>query len=254
MPISKLYKTEAIVIKHSRLGEADRILVLLTPNLGKIRAVARGVSRPKSRLGGHVELLAHSTMMLARGRTLDVVSQSQTLDSFPKLRADLWLTAYALYVAELVERFTVEHSDCYPIYMLLLDTLRRLEGADNAELVLRYFELHLLGYLGYRPELHQCLGCGSLLEPVDNFFSASAGGVLCHQCRATEPVVRPISVNALKVLRLFQGSDYAEASRVRLEPNLAWELEQVMRGYIRYLLEGEVRSAALMDRLRNARG
>ena len=252
MPAPRVYKTEAIVLKRTNLGEADKILTLYTPNLGKLRVFARGVRRTKSKLGGHVELLTRSAMMLAQGKTLDVVSQSETIDSFLPLRSDLWRVSCALYAAELVERFTEEQIENYPIYRLLLETLRRLSEARDGSLPLRYFELHLLGYLGYRPQLDRCVQCEVALKPQQNFFSSSAGGVLCPDCARTEPVARPISVNALKVMRLLQSGDYATASRLRISPELSQGLEHLLRGYIRYLLEREVKSTQWLDRLRES--
>ncbi len=245
---TRVYKTEAIVLKRTNLGEADKILTLYTPNLGKIRAVAKGVRRPKSKLGGHVEPLTHSMMMLARGQNLDIITQSQTISSFLPLRDDLWRTTLALYATELVDRFTAEHIESYPIYKLLLDTLHRLCKTDG-ELALRYFELHLLDHVGYRPELYHCLCCKSPLKPEANLFSPSSGGVLCPGCSKSQPLVRPISVNALKVMRLLQRSDYT-IGKVRIGSELSSELEQLMREYISYLLEEEVRSAQFLDRLR----
>ena len=246
----KVYKTEAIIIRQARLGEADEIITLFTPNLGKLRAVAKGARRPRSKLGGHLEPLTHSALMLAQGQTLDIITQGQTINSFMALRQDLWRTTCALYAAELVDQFTEERAESYPIYKLLLETLGRLEKEPNPELALRHFELRLLDVLGYRPELHTCLRCQKPLEPTTNCFSASGGGVLCPGCSASEPVVRPISVNALKVLRFLQAQDFPAASRLRLEPELAIEVESILREYIRYLLEREVKSVAFMDRLR----
>jgi DNA repair protein RecO (recombination protein O) len=246
----RVYKTEAIVLKRTNLGEADKILTIYTPNMGKIRAVAKGVRRPKSKLGGHVETLTRSSMMLASGRNLDIITQSQTLDSYLPLRNDLLRTSCALYAAELVDRFTEEHVGNYPIYRLLLNTIEQIAETDNVDLLLRYFEIQMLGYLGYKPQLQTCVSCREALEPQENYFSASGGGVLCPSCRATEPRVRPLSLNALKVLRLFQDSDYGQASSVRLSPGLAKELEIVLREYTRYLLEREVKSAEFLDQLK----
>ena len=250
MTTPKVYKTEAIVLKRMNLGEADRILTLYTPNLGKFKAIAKGVRRPKSRLGGHVELLSHSALMLARGRNLDIITQGEAISSFLPLRGDLWRASVAFYAAELVEQFTPERVENYPLYKLLLNTLHWLCEAQDGELALRYFELHLLTHLGYKPQLQQCLGCKTSLEPTTNFFSPSGGGVLCPQCRGEEPLARPISLNALKVMRFLQKSEYAKASRVRLNAELSRELEQTMRHYIRYLLEREVKSVEFLDRLR----
>ncbi|MFQ5826722.1 MAG: DNA repair protein RecO, partial [Dehalococcoidia bacterium] len=207
MSRARLYNTEAVVIHRSKLGEADYILTLYTPHLGKLSAVAKGVRQPKSRLGGHVEVLTHSQMLLARGRNLDIVTQSQTVHSFLPLRKDLNRLSLGLYIAELVDRFTEEHLENYPLFQLLVDTLDWLCRARSAELVLRYFEVRLLDVLGYRPQLNQCLGCGSKLEPTVNFFSPASGGVLCPGCGQDEPQARTLPVAALKVLRLFQSAD-----------------------------------------------
>lgn len=246
----RIYKTEAIVIKRANLGEADKILTIYTPGLGKIRAVAKGVRRPKSKLGGHVETLTRSSMMLARGRNLDIVTQSQTLESFLPLRGDLLRMSCAIYAAEVIDRFTEEHIGNYPAYRLLHSTMVRLMNTDNIELVLRYFEIRMLGYLGYKPQLQTCISCREPIEPRDNYFSASGGGILCPGCRNTELRVRPISLNALKLMRLFQGNSYDTAGRVQLNAGLAKELEIVIREYIRYILEREVKSAEFLDRLK----
>ncbi|MBT9163222.1 MAG: DNA repair protein RecO [Chloroflexi bacterium] len=250
MTAPKVYKTEAIVLKHTNLGEADRILTLFTPNMGKLKALVRGARRSRSKLGGHVEPLTHCSLVLARGRNLDTVTQSQTIGGFLSIRNDLWLTAQALYLIELADVFTAERSENYPVYKLLLDALHELGKVRCVELLFRYFELQLLGHVGYQPQLRDCLNCRSPLRPVENFFSPSGGGVLCPNCAHTEPVVQPISVNALKVMRLLQRGDYATASRLRLVPELSRELERIVQGYIRYLLEREIKATGFLDRLR----
>jgi len=197
-----------------------------------------------------VETLIHSSMMLAQGRNLDIITQSQTIDSFLPLRSDLWRTSCALYTAELVDRFTEEHIENYPVYRLLLDTIKNIIEEEDVNRLLRHFEIRLLGYLGYKPELKTCIHCKKALEPVENYFSASGGGTLCPACRLAEPAVRPLSLNALKVMRLLQQSSYQQASRVKLNEGLSKELEAIMRSYITYILEREVKSVQFLDELR----
>ena len=244
------YQTEAIIIKKTKLGEADRILTLYTPHLGKIRAVAKGVRRPRSKLAGHLELLTHSLVSLARGRNLDTITGSQTINSFLPLKSDLQLTSYGLYATELIDQFTAEHIENYPLFQLLLKTLHCLCLGDN-ELALRYFELHLLNEVGYRPQLQQCVSCHQILEPTTNSFCPSAGGVLCPVCSQSQPVTHPVSVNALKVLRFLQSSDYNTAAKLKMNPELSHQLEMVMRDYLKYLLEREIKSAVWLDNLRS---
>jgi DNA repair protein RecO (recombination protein O) len=243
------YQVEALIIRKIKLGEADRIISLYTPEMGKIEAVAKGVRRPKSKMAGHLELLTHSRIRLARGRNLDTVIGSETLEGFMALKNDLWLTSCGLYVAELVNQFAPERVSDPDLFQLLLDTLVRLSDAANTELILRYFELSLLHKTGYRPQLQTCVACGTVLKPVSNVFCSIAGGILCPDCARDNPSGFPISVDAIKVLRLFQKSSYEIIARLKINSELYFELKSVLAGYIRFLLEREVKSATWLDSL-----
>jgi len=245
----RTYQTQAIIIKKIKLGEADRILTLYTPHLGKIRAVAKGVRRPRSKLAGHLELLTYSQVSLARGRNLDTITGSQTINSFLPLKSDLWLTSCALYATELVDQFTADDVENYPLFQLLLETMEHLCQAGDNELTLRYFELHLLNLVGYRPQLQQCVSCQSTLEPNLNSFCPGAGGMLCSNCSLSQ-ISYSISANGLNGLRWLQNSDYDTARQLKMNQELSDELEGVMRNYLKYLLEREVKSTAWLDALR----
>ena len=245
------YQTEAIIIKKTRLGEADSILTMYTPDLGKIQGFARSLRRPKSKMAGHLELLTHSKVSLARGRNLDTITGAQTVTGFLPLKNDLWLTSYGLYVIELVNQFTTEHDRNPNLFRLLLDALHNLcrEETDR-ESVLRYFEMHLLDEVGYRPQLQRCVTCKLPLQPVTNYFSPSAGGALCPNCGSQQSLGQRLSVNALKVLRFFQENDCETANRLKIDEALGRELEAIMRSYIKYLLEHDVKSVEWLDNLR----
>ena len=244
------YQTEAIITKKTKLGEADRILTLYTPHLGKIQAVAKGVRRPRSKLSGHLELLTYSLVSLARGRNLDTITGSQTINSFLPLKSDLELTSYALYVTELVNQFTADHIENHPLFSLLIETMEQLSQGGNNELILRYFELHLLERVGYRPRLQQCVLCHLPLKPTANSFYPSAGGMLCPSCSQDQPFSYTLSVNGLKVLRLLLDGDYNTVNRLKMNRKLSGELEGITRNYIKYLLEREIKSVAWLDTLR----
>ncbi|HUV76389.1 MAG TPA: DNA repair protein RecO [Dehalococcoidales bacterium] len=250
MPNPRTYQTEAIVIKKTKLGEADSILTLYTPRLGKIQGFAKSLRKPRSKLAGHLELLTYSLVSFARGKNLDTITGSQTINTFLPLKSDLWLTSCALYATELVNQFTVDHVENYPLFQLLKETMEQLCQADNKELILRYFELHLLSGVGYQPQLQQCVSCHSPLQPTTNSFCPSAGGMLCPRCSPEQPLSYPLSVNAQKVLRLLQSSDYDTANRLKIDPELSHELEKVMSHYLKYLLERDVKSAAWLETLR----
>lgn len=251
MPEPREYVTEAVVIRKIKLAEADRILTIYTPEFGKIEVVAKGVRKPKSKMAGHLELLTYCQINLARGRNLDTVIGAQTIEAFLDLKNDLVLTSSGLYAAELINQFTVAHIASQPLFQLFLETLRRLSRADNPDLTLRYFELHLLDSTGYRPQLHECVSCHEVLKPVENSFSPNAGGVLCPNCRFESPSAFLITVDALKVMRLFQRSAFEVVSRLKISPELGQELKTTLTVNIRYVLEREVKSSAWLDSLKD---
>ncbi|HEY32173.1 MAG TPA: DNA repair protein RecO [Dehalococcoidia bacterium] len=245
------YQTEAVIIKKTRLGEADSILTMYTPDMGKIQGFAKSLRRPRSKMAGHLELLTHSKVSLARGRNLDTITGGQTITAFLPLKSDLWLTSYGLYAIELVNQFTAEHVESPPLFQLLLDTMHNLcQEETNKESTLRYFELHLLHEVGYRPQLQHCVTCKSPLQPVTNYFSPIAGGTLCPNCGPQQVLSHPLTTNALKVLRFFQENDYNTTNHLKIDQELSQELEAIMRGYIKYLLERDVKSVDWLDTLR----
>jgi DNA repair protein RecO (recombination protein O) len=254
MPDPREYQTEALVIKKTKLGEADIILTFFTPYLGKIQGFAKSLRKPKSKMSGHLELLTHSTVSFSRGRgNIDTITGAQTIDAYLPLRNDLWLTSYGLYAAELVHQFTAEYQENLPLYRLMLDTLKRLCQEENKELVLRYFELHLLENAGYRPQLRECVTCHKVLEPTTNYFSPATGGLLCPACNLNQPFSYTLSVNAQKVLRLLQDNDYSATAGVNVSDELIREIENVISGYFKYILERELKSATWLDILREQR-
>lgn len=248
----RLYRTEGIVIRRNDIGETDRILTLYTPTRGKMHVVVRGVRRPGSRMAGHVELLTHCSFLLARGRSLDVVTQVQAIATFPSLRQDLQRIGWGCYVAELLERMAPEQAENYPAFQLLCEALERLDQGRNAEMIVRSFELHLLGYMGYRPQLFHCVSCNEDLEPKPHVFSASLGGVLCPRCQEQDPRARTLSLEALKALRYIQRNGLAEAERLELGAGCRAEVEEVLYNYVRTILERDVNAAEFLDTLRHA--
>ena len=172
-PRARLYKTEAIVLRSMDLGEADRVLTVLTPRLGKLRVIAKGVRRPKSRIGGGLQPFSDVQLVLAVGRTWDVVTTASLEDPHLGLRNDLHSTAAAWYVVELADRFCEGAADSRQAFELLAQALAGLDAPASEvtrEVVARWFELHLLDAMGFRPELARCLECGAEIEPDGNSY------------------------------------------------------------------------------------
>jgi DNA repair protein RecO (recombination protein O) len=250
MPRPRVYSAEGFVLRRTDYGEADRILTLFTGAYGKTRGIAKGVRKTTSRLAGHLEPFTRTQLLLAAGRELDIVTQAEARERFERIAGDFWAASAAWYIAELVDRF-LEDADPHPrLYALFVETLRRLDecaGVDSGRgwMALRYFELRLLGELGYRPGLHHCVNCDQPLRPEDQGYSAEKGGAVCTDCMRYG--ARPLSLTALKVLRLLQGTEWAELPRLRLEPGLQGEVEATLQATIRYHLERELKSWAFLQ-------
>jgi DNA repair protein RecO (recombination protein O) len=249
-PASRVFQADALVLRRSDLGEADRIVTLFTREHGKLRAVAKGIRRPTSKLGGHLELFTHSRLLLARGQNLAIITQAETSQSFIGLRDDVFRATFACYSAELIDRLLVENSADPEAFDLLVLALARISTDRQPEIATRLFELQLLGHLGYRPQLHRCASCEATLRPDGNAFSAPAGGVLCPDCLQFDPGARPLSTNAFKVLRLIQSDDYATAARLQLDEPLRRETERIFVGYSEHIIERRVKSAEFLNLLR----
>ncbi|HUQ41949.1 MAG TPA: DNA repair protein RecO [Candidatus Limnocylindrales bacterium] len=247
---SRTYRAEAIVLRAVDLGEADRILVLFTRHFGKVHVVAKGIRRATSRMAGHAEPLTHATYQLARGRELDVLTGAEARAIYPTLREDLGSIAAGWYCAELIDRFTVERAPSAPLFDLLETALRHLDAGFAAPLVCRWFDLHLLDRSGFRPELAVCVSCQKALEECENSWSAASGGAICETCSRRTPSLS-LSVRALKSLRYLLVSDFANASRLRVDALLAGELERHMRLFVQHVIDREVTAARLIDEIRS---
>jgi DNA repair protein RecO (recombination protein O) len=251
MPDFHSFRVEAVILRHNDYGEADRMLTLYTAQLGKTRALVKGARKITSRKAGHLEPFTHVKLQLAKGRDLSLVTQADTIDTFLPLRENLLLTSQASYIIELLDRFTYEDgSENSAIFRLLTETLSRLASGSDPWLVTRYYEMRLLDYLGFRPQLLQCANCEREILPEDQYFSFSAGGVICPSCGRGLPHIKPISTAALKYLRHFQRSTYAAAARAQPAPEVQAEAENLMQGYFTFLLERELNTPGFLKKIK----
>ena len=246
----RLYRTEAIVIRRRDWGEADRLLTLYSREKGKIQAVAKGARKPRSRKSGHVELFARTRLLVARSRSIDIVTQAETVEIYRLLRESLETATLAHYFAELLDRFTGEAEPDQALYHLISSAFGWLCERNDLGLVARYYELQLLDLAGFRPELHDCPVCGTQLEPADSFFSPPDGGVLCRACGLGRRDARSLSLSAFKVLRYGQTRQWNHFRRLRLTGPLHAEVESALHRYIVYLLERNLKSVEFMRQLR----
>jgi len=251
MPARRLYVTDAIVLSRFELGEADRVLTLLTPEHGKIRAIAKGVRRQKSRLGGSLEPFAELRIALARGRTFEVVTQVSVGHAWLRLRDSLESAATAWYVGELAERSAEEGAVSTQLYGLLRRAFELLDAGMAPGRVARWYEMHLADELGVRPEVDRCVECDRTLEPTETFrWVPALGGVLCSRHPAPPAWRSDLSLEGLKVLKAYRRLDAEALAGLRLSADVEREVEAAMRQFIQHTLERVPRSLAFLDEVR----
>ena len=246
----RIRKVEAVVISHTDYGEADRILNLFTREMGKTRAIAKGVRKEHSRKAGHVEPFTCTTLMLAKGTSFWIVSQAETVDAFSPIRENLTKTAQAAYVIELLERFTSEGEVHVGLYRLVKDTLGRIASQSDAFQTLRYFEMRFLEMVGYRPELFHCVQCHAEIRAEDQFFSTTHGGVMCPKCGRIADNPMPVSLLTLKYMRHFQRSDFNDIQKLKVPLAVRQEMEKLMQYYLTALIERKLNTPAFLRQIK----
>ncbi len=251
----RLYVTDAIVLSRFDFGEADRILTLLTPELGKIKAIAKGIRRPTSRIGGALEPLAELRLQLAKGRTFDVVTQVTMQHTWLGLRDGLEVTATAWYCAELAERSLEERHAALPVYLLLRRAYELLDAGMAPARVARWFEMRLCDELGVRPEVDRCVECDRLLAPDDAVrWVPALGGALCADHPGPSAMAAGLSTEALKVLKAYQRMDVEALAGLRLPPAVEREVEERLGAFVRHVMERDTRSRRFLEEVKAGYG
>jgi DNA repair protein RecO (recombination protein O) len=250
MPQSeRTLRVEAIILQHSDWGEADRILRLYTREQGKLRAIAKGARKMKSRKAGHLEPFMRSRLMLAKGRDMWIVTQAELIEPYNSLRENLESTARMAYIIELLDRLTYEEGQNWQLFDLVSNTLTRLVEQSDPFVPIHYYEMRILDITGYRPLLFECASCRKPIQAEDQFFAAEVGGVLCPSCGARTAGSRMISMDALRYLRHFQRSSYSEALRADPSEKTRIEVESILNYYLTYLLERGLNSAEFLKQI-----
>jgi DNA repair protein RecO (recombination protein O) len=234
-----LYREYGVVLRTWKLGEADRILNICTRGHGKVRAVAKGVRKTKSKFGGRLEPTGHVALQLYEGRNLDIVTQVETIDRFVAFHEDLDRYTTASAMLEVTDQVLQEDQPSQETYHLLVGALRALAG-PGGELVLPGFFLKLLALEGYRPELDSCVNCGS--ETALVAFSPLDGGTLCRTCRRGTSV----SPEALALMRQILGGQLGAALSQPASPATG-EVRALATDLVEHYLERRLRSIGVID-------
>jgi len=242
------YKTLGIVVKRTNFSEGDRILTIFTERFGKVKAIARGVRKIKSKLAGSLEPFILLDLQLHEGKTFYTVTGATIAQNFPTLHTDLNKIAKAFYIGELIDKFLAEGQKNNQAFEILIETLRCLERG-NDELSLRIFELKLIESCGFSPELFNCVHCKEKLTPKDNYWDNVEGGVICQSCHLCYGHGQSASDNVIKALRMIEEEDLGLIAKFNPSRSLQKELSEVLSDYIESILERELKSKKFLKEI-----
>jgi len=241
-PVSELYRDVGVVLRTYKLRESDRIVVFHTADNGKVRAVAKGVRKTKSKFGARLEPMSHVRLLLYRGRELDIVSQAEAVESLSPMLASLDTASQGLAVVEAVDQLSLEREPNPQLYRMLIGVLRTLASSPSP-LNVAAFYWKLLANEGMRPELDRCARCRAM-EPEVSFvaFDVNEGGVLCRSCRSGQA----ISPGALEIMREVLGGRLVQAL-ARDESPLTHEVSSLATKALEFHIERRLKAVAMFE-------
>ena len=248
-------KTEAIVLKTHNFSESSKVVTVYTKKYGKCAVVAKGIRRPKSPLRGRLELMTHTSIVFYKkeGRELHTLSQSDVRTPFHTLQSDLERFGYASAVCELVDRLTPMEAENRELFALTLKTLGQLEGAQPEELtiLLWFFELRMLAFLGFKPELGTCVICKGVSESGPIGFSLPKGGVLCSRCAVKDDEAYALSQKSLRFLRDLQRARTVHATKHIPPQGATSEIDNLLHAFLKYHTDDlrDIKSLRVLERL-----
>lgn len=213
------FKTEGIVLKRKDFGEADRVLIVFTLHKGKISILAKGVRRIISRRAGNVELLNRVSLYLHQTKGMPILTEAESLETFPKVKESLTLSTYAFHIIELVDKLTAENQDNRILYEYLIESLRRLER-NPRQILIRAFEIKILSVLGF-------------IDFSSKSYISTLG----------------VSSQTGKILEDLQFISWDEIEKIKADEKQAMELERVLRYHIERVIEGTLKSRQLLKKI-----
>jgi len=241
--MSKLYRDTGVVLRTYKLRESDRIVVLMTAENGKVRAVAKGVRKTRSRFGARLEPMSHVNLLLYRGRELDIVSQAESVESLAPLFSSLDRASQGMAAIEAVDQLGLEREPNERLYRMLVGVLRTI-AKNPSPLNVSAFYWKLLAAEGLEPQLDACVRCGEAEPEVQLVaFDLNEGGVLCRSCRSGTS----ISSGALGIMRAILGGRLNEALALEESP-LTHEVGSLATRALEHHIERRLKAVAMFER------
>ncbi len=254
------YKATGVILKRMNLGESDRVVTVYTREHGKKRLIAKGARRPTARLTGSVELFYVVEFRLAQGKTFDLVTEANVVDSSPNIRQTLEKMSAAFELAELVDVTTRDDQPHQQVYDLVVEGLGLIGSVPN-QLIIPAFNLKLLALLGFKPELYQCSLCHKRLKRGNNIWCSRHGGVVTGKTDNDElheghwdADAFAISDDAVKVLRLILEQSLVLVLQLKLTDSLIGQLRRVTDNFFSYHFDRELRASQIGRQLNKRYG
>jgi len=244
-----LYRVEGIVLRSIDYGEGNKIVTLLTNTSGKVGVLVRGAKKVKSRHASLAQPFTYGEFIFFKAKGLGTLNSGEIMESHHILREQLDLAAYASYTAELTDRSLQEDEPTGFHFEQLKACLGALQEGKDAQIVTHLYEMRILDYSGYLPELSVCVSCGSELGQEPPRLSAQAGGLLCYRCAGRDSDTVKLSDGALKLLRLFSRMDMRRLGTIAVKPETKAELKLCMRKLMDTHLGFQLKSRNFIDQL-----
>jgi DNA repair protein RecO (recombination protein O) len=247
-----LYKTEGIVLKSMEYEEADKIVTIYTKDYGKITAIAKGVRKTKSKFGSSLEILTHSIFLIYKGRNIDIVSQTEILESFFSTSKEVIKFAFAANCVEMVNKLTEEREINIGLFNLLKEVLHYLRETNDPKLLTLSFKWQTMSILGYRPSLNYCCRCNKSVEDQkEMYFNVKEGGLVCNNCivKDKEGCVK-VSLYFNKLVRKILITPSSTISNATIPDNKMKELEKITNIYIGYHSEKSFKTDEFLKSLK----
>jgi len=252
-----VYQTRGIIIKKMDYAEADRILTVFTSGAGKVRAIAKGVRRTTSKMGGHLELFNVVDLMLAEGKNLQTITSVRTIDRFANICESLYKTCKAYYLIEILDKLTPDEYKDTRVFDLYVETFKLLNKQvvrDDLQenLLIQASKLKMLKLLGFAPEVDRCLNCNaSAKADADYYFSNAFGGVICQGCRRFDKTASILNSGQFKLLRVLSGREFSLILKLKVDLKNVVYLNEILNSYLRYIIEKDIKSLQFMRKVDN---
>lgn len=254
------YKTDGLVLRRQPLREVDRLVVVMTPDRGKLELVARGAAKIKSKMAGHLEPYTYSRLMIAQGRHRDTIMASQAMMRFQTFTGSIIKKAWADYTAEIVDRLVHTNESEPQVFRLIFETWKVLDKQpvrspkeySNGFIIVAGFIIKLFSELGYKPELRYCSSCGQRLVHDGNIYDFTQGGIVCSSCQQTAPVHGQrltLTIPTIKLLRFLQQADYQHIQKLSASTAKLQDLKKVIDRFLGYYINTKLRTVEFLRTL-----